>query len=433
MKSSWTRNLLAIGFALAAFVIEVASGFTGWAFTCLLGGFLIYVLLRQQAVRKWLKRPSQPVPIKTKAWEDAAKQVTRSIDHSRGRSRTLLQALKQIRSTSDYLPDAWITLQQQHQIETFNRSAQHLLGIKPLDIGADLTTLIRHPSLYRLLTDHETEIVEITSPIDDAKRLEVRVVELEQNRQLVIARDISELNRLLTMRQDFIANVSHELRTPLTVMLGYVESMTNDELREETLRELAERLVAPVDRMRFMVDDLLTLTQLESAPLPSDDDIQSINGHAEITSVIDETRSLTTPSHCLKLEIDPDLDVECVPSEVHSAFMNLVTNAIRYSPDGGAIAIRWHDIGECARFEVEDKGVGIPPESISRLTERFYRVDMKVSRARGGTGLGLAIVKHVLRRHQSELKVTSSVGKGSRFFFDLPKTFLAQEESRVVR
>ncbi len=433
MKSRWIKSLLAVALGLTALALEIAIGLTGWAVVCLLGGILIYVLVREQKVRKWLEHPFRPVPIQTEGWQEAAKHITDSIDHSRGRARTLLQALKRIRSTSDYLPDAWITLQQHHQIETFNRSAQELLGIKPADIGSDLKTLIRHPSLSRLLTHDETEIVEITSPIDDSKRLEVRIVALDEDRQLVIARDISELNRLLTMRQDFIANVSHELRTPLTVLLGYVESMTSDELSEETLRELADRLVMPVDRMRFMVDDLLTLTQLESAPLPTADEIQSINGRAELNLVIDEARPLTSSSHCFKVEAEEDLLVECVPSEIHSAFMNLVTNAIRYSPDGGEITIRWRELGEFARFEVEDQGLGIPPDSISRLTERFYRVDMKGSRARGGTGLGLAIVKHVLRRHQSELKISSTVGVGSKFFFDLPMTFLHQDVSRVAR
>lgn len=433
MKSRWTISLLAVVLGLAALIVELATGLTGWAVVCLLGGFLIYVLARERRVRTWLQHPLRPVPVQAKTWQDAAQHVTRTIDHSRGRAHTLLQALKRIRSTSDYLPDAWITLQQNQQIETFNRSAQDLLGINTADIGSDLTTLIRHPSLARLLNDADTDIIEITSPIDDAKRLEVRMVELDQDRRLVIARDISELNRLLTMRQDFIANVSHELRTPLTVMLGYVESMTSDELTEETLRELAHRLVTPVDRMRFMVDDLLTLTQLESAPLPTVDEIQSINGQDELKLIVDEARPLTTSAQCLKLEAEENLIVECVPSEIHSAFMNLVTNAIRYSPDGGEITIRWLGFGDYARFEVEDQGVGIPPDSISRLTERFYRVDMKGSRARGGTGLGLAIVKHVLRRHQSELKVISTIGVGSKFFFDLPYTFSSQELSRTIR
>ena len=433
MKSRWTKSLLAVALGLAALTIEFRTGFTGWAVASLLGGSLFFVLVRGQRVRRWLKNPLKPVPIQDKTWQDAAQNVTRSIDHSRGRARTLLQALKRIRSTSDYLPDAWITLQQHHQIETFNQSAQDLLGINSLDIGSDLTTLIRHPSLSRLLNDTDTDIIEISSPIDDAKRLEVRIVELDQDRRLVIARDISELNRLLTMRQDFIANVSHELRTPLTVMLGYVESMTSDELSEETLRELAERLVTPVDRMRFMVDDLLTLTQLESAPLPTVDEIQSINGQDELKLIVDEARPLTASKQCLKLDAEENLNIECVPSEIHSAFMNLVTNAIRYSPDGGEITIRWIGFGNYARFEVEDQGVGIPPDSISRLTERFYRVDVKGSRARGGTGLGLAIVKHVLRRHQSELKVVSTVGIGSKFFFDLPRTFSFQEVGRTTR
>ena len=380
-----------------------------------------------------MRQPLKPFPIHSETWQNAAHHVPLSINHARERAHTLLQALKRIRSTSDYLPDAWITLQQHHQIETFNQSARDLLGISNLDVGSDLTTLMRHPSLSQLLNHADTEIIEIPSPIDDSKRLEVRIVELDQNRKLVIARDISELNRLLTMRQDFIANVSHELRTPLTVMLGYVEAMTSDELSEDTLRELAQRLVSPVDRMRFMVDDLLTLTQLESAPPPTVDEIQSINGHDEIELIIDEAKSLAAVGHNLILESDPDLHVECVPSEIHSAFMNLVTNAIRYSPDGGDITIRWMSFSEFARFEVHDQGVGIPPESISRLTERFYRVDMKGSRARGGTGLGLAIVKHVLRRHQSELKVDSTVGLGSKFYFDLPLTFTPQEVGRTSR
>ncbi len=425
MKSSWIRILVVPGFVLVALYLAVFTGFLGWAVACLLGGLLLYVLAREHEIKNWLKHPLQPFPQLSKSWQDAGNQVTQAIDHSRARARTLLQALKRIRTTSDFLPDAWITLQRQHQIETFNKPAQDLLGIKPVDIGADLTTLIRHPSLSHLLNQAETEIVEITSPIDDSKRLEVRIVALDQNRKLVIARDISELNRLLTMRQDFIANVSHELRTPLTVMLGYVESMVQDDLSDATLRELAARLVAPVDRMRFMVDDLLTLTQLESAPIPTADEIQLFDGNNELKLVVDEVRSLTVPTHRLELETEESLLVECVPSEIHSAFMNLVTNAIRYSPDGGDITIRWQRSGEYARFEVEDQGVGIPPEAISRLTERFYRVDMKGSRARGGTGLGLAIVKHVLRRHRSELEISSSVGKGSRFYFDLPLTFSA--------
>ena len=418
---------------MGVLAIQLSGSGLGWAIAWLCGGVAVYVLVREQEAKAWFNHSRAPSRALAKTWVATAERVQHSRTHTRDRSYSLLHALKRIRATSDYLPDAWITLQQQHRIETFNRSAQDLLGVKQSDIGTDFTTLIRNPSVARLLTQPNTDLVEISSPIDDAKRLEVRCVDLDEDRQLVIARDITELNRLLTMRQDFVANVSHELRTPLTVMLGYVESMVNDELSDAELRNLAERLVAPVDRMRFMVDDLLTLTQLESAPLPTIDEVQSIDGHAEIESVLNELRSLGTQDHCLRLETDPTLNVEGVLSEITSAFTNLMTNAIRYSPNGGEIVVRWQRRGDLARFEVEDQGIGIPPESISRLTERFYRVDMKGSRARGGTGLGLAIVKHVLRRHNSELKITSTVSRGSTFFFDLPLTFTQQEPVRTAR
>ncbi len=352
--------------------------------------------------------------------------VARTIRHSRDRSRALLSALQRIRTTSNFLPDAWIILQRQNQIEMFNQSAIELLGIKQSDQHTDLSTLVRHPSLSRMLKE-EVGLIEIASPVNDAKRLEIRMVALDDDRKLILARDVTELNRLLSMRQEFIANVSHELRTPLTVMFGYVESMVNDDLDEQNLRNLATRLVAPVDRMRFMVDDLLTLTQLESAPPPTPDEIQKINVKDQLNAVIEEVASLNQCTHLITLHAEDELQIECVPSEIHSVFMNLVTNAIRYSPDGGEINISCVRRGSSARIQVKDQGVGIPPESISRLTERFYRVDMKGSRARGGTGLGLAIVKHVLIRHQSELQIESSVGEGSVFFFDLPLQFTPEE------
>ena len=181
-----------------------------------------------------------------------------------------------------------------------------------------------------------------------------------------------------------------------------------------------------------MVDDLLTLTKLESAPLPNNDDLLCINGTMQLERMVEEARQLAAVNHELKLNAESDLSVQCVPNEMYSAYMNLLTNAIRYCPDGGDSYIRWHRNGKYARFEVEDQGIGIPPEFISRLTERFYRIDMKGSRARGGTCLGLAIVKHILRRHQSELQIVSEVGNGSTFYFDLPVTLAPHDASRTI-
>ena len=419
MKRSRVTIALATSSFLLAIVVAFAFGQLAWALVIICLGVLGVVVVGDRQFARWSVRPLQPTGTLPQRWRASAESIVESITNSRTRSKTLLDGLKRVRTTLDHVPDAWIMLKSNTEIELFNRAAQDLLGINLSDAGNDLSRLIRNPSLTHMLEGRSTELVEITSPVDEQKRLEVRMVQLDQDRNLFLARDVTELNRLLTMRQDFIANVSHELRTPLTVLLGYVESMVNDDLDEETIRTLITRLVAPVDRMRFMVDDLLTLTKLESAPMPNTEDVQLINGKLQLELVLEEVSSLVAKNTSLRLHAD-DLYVPCIPTELHSAFSNLITNAIRYSPDGGNIEIHWQRHNDCARFTVKDEGIGIPPEFISRLTERFYRIDMKGSRARGGTGLGLAIVKHVLRRHQSELHIESEVGKGSRFCFDLP-------------
>lgn len=432
MKQFWSNLALVVTTLIVALVVELWFGLAGWFLALVLAVLLILNYARDSQVRQWLLRPRRAIPARLgRSWHTSLKHTESALANVRNRSHMLLRSLQRVRATADYLPDAWIMLYRSGEIEMFNQSATNLFGVQPSDVGVNLVTLIRHPSLNQLLNDTDTKLVEITSPSDDSKRIEIRLVDIEGDRRLVIARDVSELNRLLTMRQDFIANISHELRTPLTVLLGYIESMVRDDLPDETIRELAQRLMAPVDRMRFMVDDLLTLTRLEAAPLPNPDEVQPINGIAQLNLVVEEVAPLKKKSHTITLSAEEELRVEAVPSELHSAFINLVTNALRYSPNGGNINIRWKRCDDLARFEVEDEGIGIPAEFISRLTERFYRVDIRGSRAYGGTGLGLAIVKHVLRRHQSELKVESEVGKGSRFFFDLPLTFDSKPPDRT--
>jgi len=232
----------------------------------------------------------------------------------------------------------------------------------------------------------------------------------------VIARDVTELNRLLSMRQDFVANVSHVLRTPLTVILGYLESMADEPLDAQLAAKLARRLEPPAQRMKSLVEDLLTLTRLESSPQPSADMIEAVDGGELLRTLRLEAEQLSKGAHELVFDLEENLVVEVVPREVQSAFSNLIGNAIRYSPDGGRITVRWFRSSDGAHFEVEDHGVGIAPEHLSRITERFYRIDLASARVRGGTGLGLAIVKHILRRHNTYLQVQSELGKGSLFF-----------------
>ena len=239
--------------------------------------------------------------------------------------------------------------------------------------------------------------------------LEARLFQVDESTKVMIVRDITTLNRLLTMRQSFVANVSHELRTPLTVVKGYLETLVDEGTPTELRLSLIGKLKAPVRRMESLVNDLLLLTQLESTPVPPEmDNVDMVtlidNACAEVQGLIGENDSLTT-------NYQTDRIIKGVPSELNSVCTNLISSA--------SIEVLWKEgpRGK-ARLEVRDQGLGIAKEHLDRLTERFYRVDMQNSRSRGGTGLGLAIVKHVLRRHNSELQVQSEPNRGSVFFCD---------------
>ena len=220
------------------------------------------------------------------------------------------------------------------------------------------------------------------------------------------------------MRRDFVANVSHELRTPLTVLSGFLETIKELKLDPQRSREYINLMLEQGRRMERIVDDLLTLSTLESAPSPSLDERVRIAPLLE--RLLAEAQALSGGKHRIVFNAEPGFDLLGAENEIASALGNLVTNAIRYTPDGGEVRLTWRAIAEEAEFAVEDSGIGIAPEHIPRLTERFYRVDRGRSRETGGTGLGLAIVKHILNRHHATLDIKSEPGKGSRFAARFP-------------
>ena len=398
-----------------------ASGSMGWGVAATLAAWIAFGAIEFLAFQRWSRAPLSPPRQRSPQWQSTAERLASSLGGARGRARRLVEELRWLQRTLDTIPDGWIVLQRSGVIELANQTASSLLGFSPRERRRNLTALARDPSIVALLEDEvEGGIVEMASPVDESRRLELRHLRVDADRSIVLIRDVTILNRLLTMRQDFIANVSHELRTPLTVVMGYLEALEDEDIDRETLRSLLGKLNAPAQRMKALVDDLLTLTRLESSPAPRADDVELVNVPAMLTSVVNEARQLASAKHRILLDAHPGLVVRGVPAELHSAFMNLVTNAIQYSPDGGDVAVRWRRCMAGACFEVEDHGRGIPRELISRLTERFFRVDVANSRAHGGTGLGLAIVKHILRRHGTELGVESQLGKGSLFSFELP-------------
>jgi two-component system phosphate regulon sensor histidine kinase PhoR len=233
--------------------------------------------------------------------------------------------------------------------------------------------------------------------------LRLQIIPYGESQKLLLSQDITAIKKNEAIRQDFVANVSHELRTPLTIMSGFLETIRDLPLSEEEKVRYLEIMVTQSDRMLTLVDELLILTRLDSSPVSPK--TRMVNLAEVFERLMLDARSLSKGRHILGSD-----------SEIISAFGNLVNNAIRYSPEGGEILIDWSDLPDGgARFAVTDSGLGIAPEHIPRITERFYRVDLSRSRDTGGTGLGLAIVKHVALRHQAELRIESQIGQGSIF------------------
>ena len=215
------------------------------------------------------------------------------------------------------------------------------------------------------------------------------------------------------MRRDFVANVSHELKTPLTVLSGFLETMRELPLNEEDRARYLDMMEQQASRMRHIVTDLLVLAKLEGESKPPLD--RAIDMRAVFDHLKEDAQTLSNGHHDIAFSIDETLGVTGAQTELFSAFANLVTNAIRYTPEGGKIVVTWRREGAQGVFSVTDSGFGIPAADLPRLTERFYRVDRSRSRDTGGTGPGLAIVKHVLQRHDAHLYVQSEEGRGSTF------------------
>lgn len=328
--------------------------------------------------------------------------------------------LKNFRESTQALPDPVVMLNERDEIDWFNKAAEPLLGLNHKDKGQIISNIIRTPEFSSFLRGKQSSAsLDMRSPVDDAKTLELRLIAIK-NRRLLLARDISQLQQLMTMRQQFVANVSHELRTPLTVILGYLEIMADDDTIDESHHQQLSKMLGPALRMKSIVGDLLTLSALDTAEPPALEKCTVIKAASLLKSLLNDMERLSKGCHKIKAEIDPGLMLKGVDSEIYSVFSNLISNAIRYTPEGGAITVRWLVRDGKALFEVEDEGIGIAPEHLPRLMERFYRVDIGRSRDKGGTGLGLAIVKQILRRHDSQLMIWSEVGKGSRFSCQFP-------------
>jgi two-component system phosphate regulon sensor histidine kinase PhoR len=407
-----------------------------WAFTDAITALLVFTvgilayltshLYWLHQLLAWFKKPDLAVmPLGYGIWED----VFAAIYHEQrrhNRSQTqLTSALDRFRHAASALPDGVVLLNGSDQIEWCNPTAEKQLGLSMKhDAGQQIIYLLRHTAFIEYLQSHDySDCIKLESWRSPDITLELQLVPFGDNQKLLLCRDISQLEKLEHMRRDFIANVSHELRTPLTVVGGFIETLTDMEgAVPDSTRGYFAMMQEQTTRMRSLIEDLLTLSQLENSHnLPGDHEIDL---KSLLNMVMNDAKGLSNGKHTITIEADDTLSLTGALEELHSAFSNLVSNAIRYTPVNGTIHIFWRARGHEGVFGVQDNGIGIEQQHIDRLTERFYRVDRSRSRETGGTGLGLSIVKHILTRHQARLEITSEIGKGSTFMAVFPKSRL---------
>jgi two-component system phosphate regulon sensor histidine kinase PhoR len=328
------------------------------------------------------------------------------------RSRRIASSLRDLRNAASQLPDAVVLLDQQQHVRWFNHAAENLLGLqRPRDRGVLLHQRLATSDLSGWLREGAHEpINDVVAPGHPQSQLNVSLLPFGRRQHLLLARDISHLSRLEQIRRDFVANVSHELRTPLTVIHGYLELIDPEDVPE--LASVLNEMRVQSKRMGQIVEDLLTLSRLETQHQVADERVPMAS---LLATVRKEAEALSQGRHQITLESTAEADLLGSPKDLHSALSNLVSNAVRYTPIGGSITIRWRRTPQGAAYSVSDTGFGIPASHLARLTERFYRISSSRSRDSGGTGLGLSIVKHVLNLHQAQLQIESTPGVGSTF------------------
>ncbi len=430
--------------ALCGLLGHFGAPLAGWSLAAIvLGWWLLRWVADAARVWDWSADFSiSQVPHVRGWWEDLVARIYRLQKDRQAQLEQQTNEAAELRRMIQALPEGVLTLNQDNQILWCDQTAAAHLGLNPAsDLGLTITNLIRHPDFVRYVHDHSVgtpvePTIKIPAPQSAAGTLSIQLLDYGRAQRLLLTRDISQWEKMETMRRDFIANVSHELKTPLTVVAGFLETLSEHELPQEQQAHFLALMSEQSQRMQRLVEDLLTLSSLESGSTHAGDEVvdmslllaQIVRDATALSQgkhVIDFMRA-STPEHALNLRGNEQ--------ELMSAFGNLVSNAIRYTPAGGAIQVRWEAQRSAAgtleggRFTVQDGGIGIEAQHIPRLTERFYRVDRSRSRESGGTGLGLAIVKHVLMRHQARLDIKSTLGKGSTFSAEFPVSRMVEAE-----
>lgn len=360
-------------------------------------------------------------PKESGIFEEVNYSISKLFDRHKDRRQQLTAVLRQFEQATKAWPDAIVILNETDDIEWANPAARNLLDIRwPEDKKQRITNIIRFPALREFISstrDTEEQTVDIISPLKPDLHLSALMVPYSKTHKILTARDVTEIYRAIKVRSDFVANVSHELKTPLTVFRGYLEALTmQSDICPPTWQPALQQMTEHAVEMNSLVDTLLNLSHLEESQIPADS--EPVDMKLLIGEIVTATSQIyREKNHVLTIHVDSQKKLTGSRVELYSAVSNLTFNAAHYTPDNGTISIRWYQQDPYLVLEVKDNGIGIAEEHLSRITERFYRVDSSRTRTEQGSknGLGLAIVKHVVRRHSGLLDITSELGKGSCF------------------
>ena len=426
-SSLWTFAKQDLRLLLFFLLIASLIGFgVGYFWSCVFIAFVVFFALQLRSlylVNDWISnRPYDVPPNLNGIWGALLFNVYRAQRQERIVQAEMVGLIDRAQSSLVALAEAVVLIDDQHQIEWWNPAAEKLLGISPLDRGRNLLAILRQPNFieYFKHSDQAPDGIRLQVKMDEEHYVQVKLTRFGGESRLLVAYDITRMHNLEQMRKDFVDNISHELRTPLTVLSGYIETFTDQDDITPRWKRAFTQMQSQTKRMNALVNDLLLLSNLENNKKVAKNQIIDMTNL--MNQIFDDARAYNLDyGHTLNLDIDSHCDLIGSDMEIASAFSNLITNAIKYTPKGGIITIGWHEDGDHAYFTVQDTGIGINPKHLPRLTERFYRVDSARSRQTGGTGLGLAIVKHVLMQHGAYLEISSKENEGSTFTAVFPK------------
>jgi two-component system phosphate regulon sensor histidine kinase PhoR len=423
VSSSLIRALLlAVLAALVALPVgHFVAHWAGWTVFCgSLGLQMAYHFRNFARLDRWSRAPVVDDSLEGEgAWDGVFGRLYRHEKELRAQIAARDQEITMLIAAGQALTDGVVLLDDHNQILFCNTTAEEQLGLViRTDRGQPIVNMVRQPEFVAYLQNEDfARPLTLRSERGEDRVLSIYVIPYAGNRRLMQVKDVTQTDRLDRMRRDFVANVSHELRTPLTVLAGFLETLQEIDVDRDEQKRFLEMMSEQSLRMQSIVQDLLTLSSIESAPPPEADIVDMVN-------IVDKLRrdaeALSAGRHQIVVESDGQGDLRGSEPELVSAFGNLVANAVRYTPAGGTVKIIWRASAQGAEFAVQDSGIGIEAKHIPRLTERFYRIDRGRSRDAGGTGLGLAIVKHSLNRHQAQLEIKSTPGVGSRFAARFP-------------